>query len=103
MLDFFCRCTDCRINEPRPINAKWYSHKFKGPGVRYEVGLRIQTGWTVWVHGPYPCASHPDLKIARICIYTQLNEGEMVVADCGYREGRVFADTPTGLKTKIRE
>jgi hypothetical protein len=89
--------TDCRIQEPRPFNPKWCSHKFKGPGVRYEVGLCIQTGWIVWVHGPYPCGSHPDLKIARMGVFTQLNEGEMVVADGGYRDGRVFADTPTGM------
>eukprot|EP00171_Calliarthron_tuberculosum_P023094 IDg23094t1 len=35
--------TDCQIAEPRPFNRGWYSHKFKGPGVRYEVGIVIDT------------------------------------------------------------
>jgi len=38
--------TDCQIQEPLLFNAKWYSHKFKGPGLRYEVGVCISTGHT---------------------------------------------------------
>ena len=29
--------TDFRIQELIPFNPKWYSHKFKGLGLRYEV------------------------------------------------------------------
>jgi hypothetical protein len=75
----------------RPFNAKWYSHKSKGLGVRYEIGLCIQTGWIVWVHGLYPRGSHPNLKIARMCVFfTHLEEGEMVVADGGFSDNIVF-------------
>ena len=35
---------DFRINEPKPFSKKWYSHKFHGPGLRYEIGVCIQTG-----------------------------------------------------------
>jgi hypothetical protein len=94
--------TDCRINEPKPFNPKWYSHKFKGPGVRYEVAVCIQTGWIVWVHGPFACGKFPDLRIARMGVFTQLAEGEMVVADGGYRDGRENADTPTGLNNEMQ-
>ena len=46
--------TDCRIREPSPFNPKWYSHKFHGPGLRYEIGICIRTGHLVWVHGLFP-------------------------------------------------
>ena len=29
--------TDCPIEEPRPFDKAWFSQKFKGPGVKYEV------------------------------------------------------------------
>jgi hypothetical protein len=64
--------TDFRIHEPQPFDRKWYSHKFKGPGVRYEVGVCIQTGHMCWVNGPYPCGEWTDLKIARSCIVEML-------------------------------
>lgn len=89
--------TDCRILEPAPFDRKWYSHKFHGPGVRYEVGLCIQNGWIVWVNGPYPCGSHSDLKIAKDWIFRLLGGSEMVLADGGYNDGGLYAETPTGL------
>ena len=33
--------TDFRIQDPVPFSEKWYSYKFKGPGLRYEVGLSV--------------------------------------------------------------
>ena len=33
--------TDCQIQEPTPFSPKWFSHKFNGPGIRYEVGILI--------------------------------------------------------------
>ena len=89
--------TDCRIYEPYPFDRKWYSHKFKGPGVRYEIGLCIQTGWIVWVNGPYPCGEYPDLKIARECVFDLLENNEKVLADGGYNDGGIHAETPNGL------
>ena len=46
--------TDCHVMEPQPFNEKWYSHKFKGPGIRYEVGVALN-GPIVWIHGRFPC------------------------------------------------
>ena len=34
--------TDFRINEPQPFSTIWYSHNFKGPGLRYEIGFNIK-------------------------------------------------------------
>ena len=47
--------TDFSICEPNPLDAKWFSHKVKGPGLRYEVALCISTGYIVWMHGRFPC------------------------------------------------
>jgi hypothetical protein len=71
--------------EPTPFSRRWYSHKFKGPGVRYEVALCIQTGDIVWINGPYACGSWADIRIFRHVLIHHLGEGEMVEADRGYR------------------
>jgi hypothetical protein len=105
--DIGCRClisvdgTDCPIQEPGPVmNPKWYSHKFKGPGVRYEVGICIQTGWIVWLNGPFPCGRYSDVKIARKWLHKELRPMEKYVADGGYRDARLnVACTPTGLNS----
>lgn len=57
--------TDFRIREPQPFNKKWFSHKFKAAGVRYEIGISIVEGEIVWASGGFPCGEWPDLKIAK--------------------------------------
>jgi hypothetical protein len=92
--------TDFQIFEPTPFDPKWYSHKFKGPGVRYEIGICIQTGWIVWVNGPFPCGSWPDLRIARDWLIYELEAGEMYCADGGYLDGNQYSVTPNGLNNE---
>lgn len=77
--------TDCPIQEPSPFNTKWYSHKLNKAGLRYEVGVCIQTGDIVWINGPFPCGKWPDLKIFRSQLRQLLLPGEKVEADNGYR------------------
>ena len=74
------------INEPRPFEAKWYSHKFNGPGIRYEVGISIYRGWISWVSGPYPCGSWSDVSIFRRNLKKLLRVEEIAIADGGYRD-----------------
>ena len=74
------------ICEPNPFEAKWFSHKFKGPGLRYEVALCISTGHIVWTRGPFACGSWPDLKICRLRMKKALLPEEMVVSDEGYKD-----------------
>ena len=76
---------DCQIEEPIPFSRKWYSHKFSGPGVRYELGVSIHTGDIVSLHGPFLCGSYPDITVFRLGLKRMLGPGEKVVADCGYR------------------
>ena len=81
--------------EPSDFNPKWYSHKFNGPGLRYEIGLCIRTGDIVWVHGGFPCGEWPDLRLARNAFIDRLEPQEMVVADGGYQDQQYFVN-PNG-------
>jgi len=55
--------TDFRTCKTSPFDPKWYSHKFRGPGLHYEVGVCIQTAWIVWIHGPFPPGHWPDIMM----------------------------------------
>jgi hypothetical protein len=90
--------TDCMIREPEPFDKKWFSHKFNGPGLRYEIAVAIYTGWIVWVHGPFPAGEWTDARIVRDALVGYLCSDEQFVADSGYR-GCDGALTPTGLST----
>ena len=80
--------TDFRIQQQVPFWTGWYSYKFNGPGLRYEVGLSIQTGWIVWINGPYPPGRWPDINIFRHQLKNHLLPHERVEADDGYRGDR---------------
>ncbi len=77
--------TDFRIHEPKPFDRKWYSHKYTKAGLRYEIGVCIQTGWIVWTNGPFACGPNHDLTIFRSALEGMLLPWEMVEADQGYR------------------
>ena len=64
--------------------------------MRYEVGICIQTGWIVWINGPYPCGEWPDLRIARESIIYELDDNEFFLADGGYHDRNQYSVTPTG-------
>ena len=86
--------TDFRINEPTPFWPGWKSFKFNGPGVRYEVAVCIRSGDLVWINGPFPCGHWPDLKIFRHALVFELQDGEKVEADKGYRGEPEHINTP---------
>ncbi len=80
--------TDCPIEEPLTqegaTNPSYYSHKLKGAGLKYEIGLCIRTGNIVWVHGGVPCGDFSDLTLARSMYLSFVDDGELTVADDGY-------------------
>lgn len=76
--------TDCMILRQNACPKAWHSHKFKGPGVRYEIALCILTGDIVWVMGPFPCGDWPDVVIFRFALKHMLEDYERVEADDGY-------------------
>ena len=96
---------DFEIRESYPFNKEtskiWYSHKFKGPGLRYEVALCIKTGDIVWFNGPFPYGV-PDLNIFRGGLRIQLGPGEKVIADRGYK-GDTKICTPDDWKSKAHK
>ena len=83
--------THFRIQEPTPFDKKWFSHKFNGAGLAYEIGIAISTGDIVWFNGPFR-AGLPDINIFRSKLKKNLSLGEKVVADRGYKgDSRVIA------------
>ena len=88
--------TDFRIQEPKPFWKGWYSFKFNGPGLRYEVGVCILTGDIVWTNGPFPCGKYSDITIFRLGMLKALDDDrrEKVEADKGYRGEEHYVNTP---------
>ncbi len=68
---------------------------FSGPGVRYEIGIRIATGNIVWANGGYPYGELPDLRLARDAFIDHLEIDEKALADNGYRDNNYFVN-PNG-------
>ena len=90
--------TDFMIPQLTPFWTGWFSHKFKGPGLRYEVCLCILTGDIVLVHGPFPCGKYADITIFRHALKHFLGEGERAEADSGYiHESPGFVVVPDAL------
>ena len=77
--------TDLKIQEPKPFDRALFSHKFKGPWVRYLVAVSVIKGYIVWVDGPYMCGKWPDNKIANEKFLPWLDEEEKYLADRGFR------------------
>ena len=79
--------TDFRIQQ-KGVTKKgnaFGSHKYAGKSaLRYELGIDILKGNLVWVEGPYPAGTWPDIKIFLNCLAGHLLPGERVEADNGY-------------------
>ena len=86
--------TNFEINQPQNFDKKWFSHKFKGPGLRYEVALNIQTGNIVWSHGPFSPGAYTDVAIFLQGLAHKLEPGKRVEADRGYWGWPRFIDCP---------
>ena len=86
--------TDFRIQEPKPFWKGWFSEKFHGPGIRYEIAICIRTGSIVWINGPFPAGHYTDLVIFRLKLLSWLEAGEKVEADHGYDGEECFIQTP---------
>ena len=74
---------------------KYKSHKFNGPGLRYEVAIAIQTGDIVHVNGPFACGKHQDIAIFRKKLKKKMRLGyELAEADKGYRGEPLLIELP---------
>ena len=88
--------------EPSEFDPKWWSHKFNGPGLRYEIAICIRTGDIVWAHGGVPCGEWPDLRLARNAFIDRLLPGEKAIADGGYRDHHYF-DFTNGAQQRKKD
>jgi hypothetical protein len=77
--------THCPIQEVSPFWSGWKSFKIGGAAVCYEVCLSISQGFIVWVNGPFPASAWPDLNFFDCHLMTELEDGEKLLADDGYR------------------
>ena len=93
--------TDCPISEPKIFDKKWWSHKINAAGLRYEIGISLDTGDIVWVYGPFPCGSNPDVSIFRKGMKLELCENERVIADKGYTDDSCI--TPDTIFSPVRK
>lgn len=102
--------TDFRVKGKLLANGRpdkrLYSHKFKGPGLRYEIAVSLLNQDIVWVSGPYLPGVMNDLQIFRDGLIDMLEPGERVEADNGYfGECPEFCKCPgavTNLPTRER-
>jgi hypothetical protein len=76
--------TDCPIMDPWPFDPKWYSEKFFGPGLKYDVGVSIFGCDIVWINGPF-VASTADSTIFIQKLTNMLADDEGVEVDKGYK------------------
>ena len=76
--------TDCPIPYQQAVPEAWYTKKFNGHGLRYEIGVCIITGYIVWLMGPFPCGDWPDIVCFRYALRQMLDASERVEADDGY-------------------
>lgn len=91
-----------RVNEPSPFWGGWKSHKFGSAGVSYEVATAVTTGLIVSINGPFPAGKWNDKKIFNSYLIHEMDEGEIGVADRGYRGSSDKLLTPWWPKNDIR-
>jgi hypothetical protein len=78
--------THCLIEEPRKFpDSKWYSHKFHGPGLTYQIVLSLHESKVLSIIGPYP-AGNSDLTVYRMRdgIKHMIPHGSRLIGDRGY-------------------
>lgn len=68
-----------------PFDAKWFSHKFKGTALRYEMCITMDAGDS---DGPFRPGSYTDVKELRNGMKNHLMDGEYVIGDKGYTDQR---------------
>jgi hypothetical protein len=76
---------DYRTNEVRPLWNGNFSFKHHGAGVKYDIGLNIQTGDIVWIGGPYRCGLPDSTLFKKSGVIDYLEEGEMLEGDTHYK------------------
>ena len=77
---------DFKVQDPTKFDPKYYSHKFKSAGLRYEIGGCIGSEKIVTADGPSKSGMWTDLKINQSELKWKLDDNEFIIADLGYRD-----------------
>ena len=94
--------TDCPVFEPWPFSKDMFSHKFNGPGLKYEVAVCLKTGEIVWTSGPF-VGSKNDGAIFREGLSRLLHDEEAVEVDNGYGGDNKMKTPRVGIDSKERK
>lgn len=62
------------IQEPTLFNPKWYSQKFHSARLRFEVCVGHRKGNKVWVYGPFPWGSWPNVMLFKSKMVSSLTK-----------------------------
>lgn len=91
-----------RIQEPRRNpSACWYSHKFNGPGLGWEIALSIHEQQLAWLSGPHMASKH-DITIFREELEGEIPDGKLAIGDSGYRGSDKVAVSQEGDSDELR-
>lgn len=99
----------CSIEEPPHENFSentiYYSHKYNGAGLDYEIAMSIFTQDCIWAIGPYPAGKN-DISVFRHKLKQKIEEARLRsgvkhrgIADRGYRGERDFLSVPSSQDT----
>ena len=81
---------DFKNEDPNPYEKEWskvwYSHQFKGAGLRYEIILCILTGDICWIDGLFLHGEKNDWSIFKYDLCHYLDANERVEVDDGQLE-----------------
>ena len=97
---------DFRVKGKKLMNGRpdtrYYSFKFKGPGLRYLVAMSIASTDMVFIAGPYLPGVYNDLQIFRRCgLKGMLEPNEKLEADDGYSaEHPAYINCPSGYAAR---
>jgi DDE superfamily endonuclease len=85
----------CQIEEPKPFNKRWASHKFgMKAAVNYEVGVSLHEPKLLWVYSPTAPGELTDLTVFQKCLKHHLPIGARLIAD------GIYASEPEYISTK---
>lgn len=77
-----------RENRKDP-SSSWYSHKYGGPGVTYEIGIAIWENNLVWINGPFKAGKN-DIGMfgSENGLELQIPENMFVLGDSAYKSSK---------------
>ena len=81
------------------FNKRFFSHKFRSNGLKFEVGVCLQTGDIVWINGPLGAGMN-DISVARQAVCQAMDDNEMAEADGGYNGEDYLIKTPNKVSSK---